>query len=92
MTPNAERSQELVNKWEDYNQRDSIILISDQLRLEQAITAALDAAEARGLERAAEVAQEYWRDGKNVYARHAGRAVESRIRALIPDAKGGSNG
>ena len=30
----------------------------------------------------AKVAEQYWKEGRNVYARHAGRAVESRIRAL----------
>lgn len=34
------------------------------------------------LEEAAKVAEEYWKTGKNVYARHAGRAVEARIRKL----------
>lgn len=37
---------------------------------------------ARVIEECAKVAEEYWKGGKNVYARHAGRAVESRIRAL----------
>lgn len=32
-------------------------------------------------ERCADVAKAYWKNGKNVYARQAGRAVESRIRA-----------
>jgi hypothetical protein len=39
-----------------------------------------DAAEAER-EECAKVAEDYWKIGKNVYARHSGRAVESRIRA-----------
>lgn len=46
------------------------------------IVAALREERARAIEECAKVAEEYWKGGKNVYARHAGRAVESRIRAL----------
>jgi hypothetical protein len=51
--------------------------------LEYAIAAALIAARREAIEECAKVAEEYWKSGKNVYARHAGRAVETRILAKL---------
>jgi sugar phosphate isomerase/epimerase len=51
--------------------------------LETRIAAALTAAWYEAIEECAKVAEEYWKSGKNVYARHAGRAIETRILAKL---------
>lgn len=56
--------------------------------MEAWIATALHEGREAAIDECAKVARDYWMNGKNVYARNSGRAVESRILAM----KGKSNG
>lgn len=74
--------QGMKQKTEDLCDKLAFVSQADFDNIEQAFLQVAAEARSAVIGECAEIAEQYWKEGKNTYARHAGRAVEARIRLL----------